>query len=138
MKKIDEKLSEVFDIDSIEPVSKFEIEPVDQILPESFNDMNVIESDTDYARKNIRGLIEKGNKAMDSLLNVAAESEHPRAYEVAANMLKSLADMNKDLLDLQKKKRDLQPRDTNSKINVEKAVFVGSTKELLKALKENG
>jgi hypothetical protein len=73
---------------------------------------------------------------MNNLLMVAKQSDHPRAYEVAANMLKSLTDMNKDLMEIQKRKRDLEPKETNNaSINVDKAVFIGSTKELIKALK---
>ena len=69
---------------------------------------------------------------------VAKESEHPRAYEVAATLIKSLADMNKDLLDLQKKRKDLSPNAESAKtLNVDKAVFVGSTTELVKFLKHN-
>jgi hypothetical protein len=100
-------------------------------------DTNVVDLDTNYARKNIKDLIEKGNLAITDLLSVAKASEHPRAYEVAANMIKNLADLNKDLLEIQKRKKDLEPKTTNNQngINVEKAVFIGSTKELINALK---
>jgi hypothetical protein len=97
-----------------------------------------VETDAALARKNIKSLLDKGNGAIDNLLLVAQESEHPRAYEVAANFIKTLADLNKDLLDVQKKKSDLRPQQTtNQSINVEKAVFVGSTAELLKQIREN-
>ena len=99
---------------------------------------NAIDDDAEYARVNIRALITKGNLAMDNLLHVAKESEHPRAYEVAANMLKNLADMNKDLMEIQKRKKDLLPHETKSNsMNIDKAVFVGSTTELVKFLKNN-
>ena len=58
-------------------------------------------------------------------------------FEVAANLIKTLADLNKDLLDIQKKKQELKPQDIKQSINVEKAVFVGSTAELLKQIREN-
>ena len=72
-------------------------------------------------------------------MSVAQQSEHPRAFEVAAGMLKNLADMNKDLLEIQKRKQDLKPKVTTNtqNINVDKAVFVGTAAELLKQLKEN-
>ena len=99
---------------------------------------NAIDDDAEYARVNIRALITKGNLAMDNLLHVAKESEHPRAYEVAANMLKNLADMNKDLMEIQKRKKDLLPHETKSNsMNIDKDVFVGSTTELVKFLKNN-
>jgi hypothetical protein len=127
MKKTNEKLSEVLDID---PINYDTIEVISE-------PRNQIDDDAEFARQNIRELIEKGNDAMDNLLMVAKQSDHPRAYEVAANMLKSLTDMNKDLMEIQKRKKDLEPKqmDSSPGINVDKAVFIGSTKELIKALK---
>jgi hypothetical protein len=129
MKKLNEKLSEVLDINPIE------IETTTEIVELKSS----VDDDADFARGNIRNLIEKGNKAMDDLLLVANASEHPRAYEVAAGLIKNLADLNKDLLEIQKRKKDLSPQEaSNAKnINVDKAVFVGSTAELVKLLKTN-
>jgi len=129
MKKLNEKLSEALDITPIEIESSTELIEV----------KNVVEDDAEFARGNIRNLIEKGNKAMDELLLVANASEHPRAYEVAAGLIKNLSDLNKDLLEIQKRKKDLSPQETSNakNINVDKAVFVGSTAELVKLLKTN-
>lgn len=135
MKKINEKLSEIFDV-----------EPVD-VKPTTSNSVavvepgNPVESDTEFARQNIKSLIEKGSSAVDEILQVAKHSEHPRAYEVASIFMKNMADLNKDLLELQKRKRDLQisSKDTGSKdVNIDKAVFVGSTAELMKLIKKEG
>lgn len=124
MSKLNQKLSEVLDIEPIE------IEPAPVMV------VDTTEDDAEFARKNIRNLIEKGNVAMDNLLHVAKESEHPRAYEVAAGMIKNLSDLNKDLLEIQKRKKDLTGESLTAKnINVDKAVFVGSTTELVKFLK---
>ena len=83
-------------------------------------------------------MISKGNSAIDNLLLVANASEHPRAYEVAANLIKNLSDLNKDLMEIQKRKKDLAPQSQRGgDINVDKAVFVGSTTELVKFLKNN-
>ena len=127
MKKLNEKLSEALQIEPI-PVSNEVIEVKDPV-----------EDDAEFARQNLRDLIEKGNDAADHIISVAKQSDHPRAFEVVAGMLKNLSDMNKDLLEIQKRKQDLQPKVTNNtqNINVDKAVFVGSTAELLKQLKEN-
>lgn len=134
MKKLNEKLSEVLDIEPIqfEVMESKETKPVEN-LPETIDD------DANFARCNIRSLIEKGNQAMDDLLNVAKASEHPRAYEVAAGLIKNLADLNKDLLEIQKRRKDLSPQEASSvkNVNVDKAVFVGSTAELVKLLKTN-
>ena len=126
MNNLNSKLSEVLDVEPIQ----FETLPVEIKTP--------AEDDAEFARQNIRELITKGNVAMDNLLHVAKESEHPRAYEVAAGMIKNLSDLNKDLLEVQKRKRDLSGESHNAKsINVDKAVFVGSTTELVKFLKNN-
>ena len=126
MKKLNNNLSEILDID-----------PIEKDVPMVMNNSSPIDDDAEFARQNIRHLIEKGNGAMEGILNVAKSSDHPRAYEVAANMLKHLTDMNKDLMEIQKRKKDLQPKETSptNGINVDKAVFVGSTKELVKLLK---
>lgn len=127
MKKLNEKLSEAL---QIEPIT-LETQVVETKDP--------IEDDAEFARQNLRELIEKGNDAADHIISVAKQSDHPRAFEVVAGMLKNLADMNKDLLEVQKRKQDLQPKVTNNtqNLNIDKAVFVGSTAELLKQLKEN-
>ena len=134
MSKTDKKLSEIFDLDpistTIEPVQTAELVTVED---------DVVDSDTDYARKNIRILIDKGIVAVDNLLQVSKESEHPRAYEVVAGLMKTMADLNKDLLELQKRRKDLKPQleNTGGNITVEKAVFVGSTADLLKQIRDN-
>jgi hypothetical protein len=127
MNKLNEKLSEVLDI---EPYVK---ESNTEVITN-----NSIEDDAEYARQNLRKLIDKGNDAANHIVEIAKQSEHPRAFEVAANMLKNLADMNKDLLEIQKRKKDLTGvAESKSNINVDKAVFVGSTTELVKFLKSN-
>jgi hypothetical protein len=127
MNKLNQKLSEVLDVEPIQ----FETSIVEVKSP--------IEDDAEFARTNIRDLISKGNSAIDTLLQVANASEHPRAYEVAAGLIKNLGDLNKDLLEIQKRKRDLDPTQSknNSTTNIDKAVFVGSTTELVKFLKNN-
>jgi hypothetical protein len=128
MNKLNQTLSEVLDV-----------EPIDYQTTEIVKAKTPSEDDADFARTNIRDLISKGNTAIDNLLQVATASEHPRAYEVAAGLIKNLADLNKDLLEIQKRKRDLDPTQSksNSTTNIDKAVFVGSTTELVKFLKNN-
>lgn len=98
-----------------------------------------IKADYNLSRRTFRDLINKGNNAMESLTDLAKESESPRAYEVLATMMRTVADTTKDLYDLQKKTKDLRGQDKNDQpnVNVEKAVFVGSTADLLKQIKEN-
>jgi hypothetical protein len=128
MKKTDENLSKIFDI---EPLKQGE-----SSLPEVI--MNEVDSDFDFARRNIRELAEKGKIAVDNILQVAAATDHPRAYEVAATLIKNMSDINKDLIELQKKKRDLSPVKEETPINIDKAVFLGSTADLIKQIKQIG
>jgi hypothetical protein len=130
MKKLDQNLSDVFDIEPLDAVQiSQEIVPINN---------PVVSDDADFARTNIRELINSGNSALNNLLTVAKESEAPRAYEVAATLIKNLSDLNKDLMEIQKRKQDLTGETAKSKnINVDKAVFVGSTTELVKFLKNN-
>jgi hypothetical protein len=135
MKKINEKLSEILDVEPIsiqQPVTSTELVEVNTSLT-----VNTVESDTEYARTNIKDLIDAGADAIKELAVVARDSQHPRAYEVMAGMLKNLSDMNKDLLEIQKRKQDLTGvKESGSKdVNIDKAVFVGSTAELMKLLK---
>ncbi len=129
MNNLNEKLSEALEIQPLEIKQSTEIVEI----------KDVVEDDAEFARQNIRDLIVKGNDAASHIVEIAKQSEHPRAFEVAAGMLKNLSDMNKDLLEIQKRKQDLQPKVTNNtqNLNIDKAVFVGSTAELLKQLSEN-
>jgi len=130
MNKLNKNLSEALELDPIDP-------KITEVLPAQLSKTEVIEDDSNFARQNIRDLIEKGNIAIDNLLHVAKESEHPRAYEVAAGLIKTIADANKDLLDVQKKRQDLTGEKQSKNMNIDKAVFVGSTSELVKFLKNN-
>ena len=96
-----------------------------------------IESDYEYARSNLINIIEKGNDALTGILDVAGLSQHPRSYEVAANLIKTMAEVNKDLLDLTKKKMDMTGEIGTPK-TINNNLFVGSTAELQKLLKKNG
>ena len=133
MKNLNEKLSKALEIEPLEILSSTDIEPVKDMVTIT----DPVDSDAEYARQNLKNLIAKGNDAVDHIVSIAKQSEHPRAFEVAAGMLKNLADMNKDLLEIQKRKQDLKPKVTTNtqNINVDKAVFVGSTSDLLKQLK---
>lgn len=141
MKKLDKNLSEIFDI---EPMDVSET-PKKDVIGTKTNEISetpkddVVESDTEFARQNIRELLEKGGHAVDELAAVARDSQHPRAYEVMATLIKNLSDLNKDLLEIQKRKKDLNAEDKNSakNINVDKAVFIGSTADLIKQIKAN-
>lgn len=96
-----------------------------------------VENDFEYARQNMYEIIGQGQEAIARLMDIADQSQHPRAYEVIANLIKTMADTNKDLLDLTKKKRDLQPKEEEAKQQqVTNNLFVGSTAELQQLLQK--
>ena len=133
---MNKNLSEIFDVNPIE-----DIKAVPQVIPAPEELDSEVHEDFAFARSNIKNLIRQGNTAVNDILDVARASEHPRAYEVASNLIKTMAEMNKDLLDIQKKKIELtgeKPKvpENQHTINVDKAVFVGSTTDLIKKIKE--
>ena len=97
---------------------------------------NDIEDDYKYQRDNFYNLVEKGSAAIDGILELAKESEHPRTYEVAGQLIKNVAEVTEKLGDLQEKMRKLKEVPNNAPKNVTNALFVGSTKELQKMLKD--
>ena len=131
MSDVDKNLAEILNTDYV-PAVKEDSKPI--IIHQDEESVN---PDAHYSRANYYNLIEKGNEALDGILEVAKESQHPRAYEVAANMIKNLSDVTEKLMILQKQQQDLRPKEAAAptNINVDKAVFVGSTADLLKKLK---
>ena len=95
-----------------------------------------IEKDYEYTRGNLYSIIEKGQEAINGILELAQDSEMPRAYEVAGQLIKSVSDATDKLMDLQKKLKDVEEETTQKGPNtVNNALFVGSTAELAKLLK---
>jgi len=134
MNKTDKALSEALGIENaVEIITPKKIEVIN--TPHEDDD---IKADYNLSRRTFRSLIDKGNAAMENLTDLAKESESPRAYEVLATMMRTIADTTKDLYDLQKKTKDLKGEDKKEQPNVtvEKAVFVGSPSDLLKKIKE--
>ena len=94
-----------------------------------------VKKDYDYTRGNLYSLIEKGQEALNGILEVAQGSDHPRAYEVAGQLIKSVGDTTDKLIDLQTKMKELKKEEKDSPKTVNNALFVGSTSELSKLLK---
>lgn len=115
-----------------------DLDPMYQVLPAVGKKAEDISSDYQYARGNIINILEKGNEALDGMLDVAQQSQHPRAYEVVAGLIKTLADTNKDLLELAKRTKELERADNEiSPQTINNNLFVGSTTELQKLLKQH-
>ena len=127
-----EKLDEAFDV---EPT---EVEVTEKKIEKIRSGSEDIKRDYEYTRGNLYSIIEKGQEAIDGILELAQESEMPRAYEVAGQLIKNVADATDKLLTLQQKLKDVQEeKDTKGPTTVNNALFVGSTAELQKLLKNN-
>ena len=134
MKNSYDKLDKALNLDSqiIESDSK-ECE-IEIIKPQEQND---IKKDYEYTRANLYSLIEKGQEAINGIMELAGEGGSPRAYEVAGQLIKSVADTTDKLIDLQKKLKDVEEDTVKSPSSVtNNALFVGSTSELSKILKQ--
>ena len=114
------------------------LDPIDQsgrltsVLPALKAEKN---DDYEYARRNLYDVIEKGNNALEDIMDVAKQSESPRAYEVVTNLIKTMVDANKDLLQLAKTKKELEAREPEKAQVTNNNLFVGSSAELLKMIK---
>lgn len=132
-KKFDD-LDQTFNIEST-IVSKSSEDLVDKIEKIS-SPVDHIKKDYEYTRGNLYSLIEKGQEAINGILELAQESEMPRAYEVAGQLIKNVADATDKLMDLQKKLKDVEEEKQRGPTTVNNALFVGSTAELAKLLKQ--
>jgi len=132
-----DKLDETFDVTPTEitEVKKDDIESKIETIKSNSQD---IKKDYEYTRGNLYSIIEKGQEAIDGILELAQESEMPRAYEVAGQLIKNVADATDKLLDLQKKLKDVtKEEEAKGPTTVNNALFVGSTAELQKLLKNS-
>ena len=150
MSKSEDKLNDIFDLpkqikqefnNEIVPelaspkpvINETESEKLQNEL-EPITDKEDVDNDYENARKNFYSLINKGNTAIDGILNLAKESEHPRSYEVAGQLIKVVGDTTQELLKLQKNLKELKKVDDKAPRNVTNALFVGSTSELQKLI----
>jgi len=135
MSKLNDNLNEIL---NIEP-TKREIVTVESTPVPAAVDMAKVDEDFDLARSTIRDMVLQGRDALEELVMIAKESESPRAYEVVSNLIKAVTESAKDMMDLHKQVKDV--KDTGEEnpvagsINVEKAVFIGSTNDLQRVIR---
>jgi regulator of replication initiation timing len=135
---LEKTMEDILDL-SPEAASMKEVLTNGEILPaREMNSDNITDEDFEYARDNLKGIIDNGQQVIEELSSIASTSESPRAFEVLSALMKTIVDANKDLLELQSKvkriKKDsieIQPK------NVTNALFLGSTKDLQNLLKNN-
>ena len=133
MSTIDDKLNEVLNITTeVMPIEVEKKESKEVVVPED-KDPDI---DFETGRKNLYQLIDKGNEAIDGILGLAKAGDHPRAYEVAGQLIKTVSEVSQNLLDLQDKLKKIKDIPDKGPKNVTNALFVGSTTELQKMLKE--
>ena len=132
MSKLEDKVNEILGVETKAPVEQKQFKP---LVPRA-EDKNKEDVDNDYkySRENYYNLIEKGQEAIQGILDIAQEGQHPRAYEVAGQLIGQVAGTVDKLQDLQKKLKDLKEVTKKSDTKIQNALFVGSTAELQKML----
>ena len=131
---VDDSLSNVFDVETIPVTNNEVITKEGEIISPS---TNKVEDDYDIARGNLRELLLTGQAALMQALEVAKQSEHPRAFEVVGNLIKQLADVNQQLMDLHQQKQKLDGttgKAADKQVTNNNAIFVGSTEDLSKMI----
>ena len=129
---VDSKIDEILEITSLVPTSEMRPDTPARIVPKTGKDDDI---DYNYTRENYYNLIERNQDAIEEMLEIAKQSEHPRAFEVVGQLIKSGLAANKELMGLHKTKKELSIEKSGDGVSVNNAVFVGSTAELQKLLK---
>ena len=102
------------------------------------NEKDNVQNDYDYSRETLYELIEKGKDALENMIEVARESEHPRAYEVLSGLIKNVSDTNDKLMDLNKKQRQMDEKEQVKQVeNTQNNYFMGSTADIQRMLRES-
>ena len=134
MSKLEDNVNDILGIEKKNEVAITDFEqpaPVPRKIDETKDD---IDNDYSHSRDNYYNLIDKGNEAIEGILDIAKEGQHPRAYEVAGQLIANVAQTVDKLQDLQKKLKDLKEVPGKTTANIKNALFVGSTNELQKML----
>ena len=133
IKNIDARINDVLGITSD---IKQEILDPKPLVPRPNDTLDEADADYKYSRENFYSLVERGQDAIDGILEVAKEGEHPRAYEVVGQLIKNVAEVTEKLVDLQDKMKKLKEVPDHAPKSVTNALFIGSTKELQNLLKD--
>ena len=137
MSKLEDNVNEILGIEKKNEVSITDFEQP-ALVPKKIDKTKTdIDNDYSHSRDNYYNLIDKGNEAIEGILDIAKEGQHPRAYEVAGQLIGQVAQTVDKLQDLQKKLKDLKEVPNKTSANIKNALFVGSTAELQKMLKKD-
>lgn len=139
MSTFEKNMEEIFDVTptskNFEIVEKKESAPVNTALSKEVLEDDLVDA-YEQTKSNLQELIDQGKEAMDEMLQIAKDGQHPRAFEVYGTLLKNVVDANKELLAVQKQMRDMDKKNQTGTTNIDKAAFfVGSTAELNRLIK---
>lgn len=138
MTKLEDKVNEILGINEPEPKKEIIKQDFKPAVPRrEDNEKADVDNDYKYSRENYYNLIERGQEAIEGILDIAREGQHPRAYEVAGQLIGQVGQTVDKLQDLQKKLKDLKELPKTANANIKNALFVGSTAELQKMLKKD-
>ena len=134
---MEKKMEEIFNLPADTKPMVEVLNDSRQIIEKLDAQNDEIDADYQYARDNLRSIINAAQASIEDLSSIASTSESPRAYEVLSGLIKTIVDANKDLLELQRKVKLLKQEEDSKPQNVTNALFVGSTTELQKLIKKN-
>ena len=138
MSKLEDKVKEILGIDKPEPTKEIVKQEFKPAVPRKEETEKAdVDNDYKYSRENYYNLIERGQEAIEGILDIAREGQHPRAYEVAGQLIGQVGQTVDKLQDLQKKLKDLKELPKSANPQIKNALFVGSTAELQKMLKKD-
>lgn len=138
MNTFDKNMEKIFDVTPVESTENKPLVPVKNETEEIDLKQDLADA-YEQSKNNLQDIIEQGKDAMDEILQIAKAGQHPRAFEVYGTLLKNMVEANDRLLKMQKEMRDMDgKKKDNGDTKIDKAIFVGSTAELSKLLKNNG
>lgn len=138
MNTFDKNMEKIFDVTPVEPVEQKPLVPTKSVEEQVDLKQDLVDA-YEQSKNNLQDIIDQGKDAMDEILQIAKAGQHPRAFEVYGTLLKNMVEANDRLLKMQKEMREMDgKKKDNGDTKIDKAIFVGSTAELSKLLKNNG
>lgn len=131
------KMSEILDLEPLDTSSNDGNLPIQYHENKQVDDDQQVDADLKYVRENLYDLISSGSTAIDQMMTIADQSQHPRAYEVLSNMIRQMVETNKDLLDMHEKKNKISTKKEEQSSTVNNNLFVGSTKDVLELIQKS-
>jgi len=132
-----DKMSEILDLEPLDSKSNEGNLPIQYHENKQVNKDEQVDADLKYVRENLYDLISSGSTAIDQMMAIADQSQHPRAYEVLSNMIRQMVETNKDLLDMHEKKKKISDKKEEQSSTVNNNLFVGSTKDVLELIQKS-